>query len=413
MANLLIIRKNAEERLLTALDNLQRSFDEFRRRVVLESESGEPSAGSMQFYHNDVAKQLELVKWLVGEVDYARVDQIKRLRVPQNLCVADDEKCDREQSLGVEVLDCIDAVPVVFGEDMRFLGVNPGGHLVFVRRFGEGDEPTFVYAVPSEENHGDFAEEAVKLLSVGFSAADFKKIKNALWNIHSKWDMRTLATWVVDASLFARGCSRNLDDWMFVLDMAYLNSLGLYINNCFAWKNDFREVYADGFNEDGRVYPVCSETDDDTLPVEKKVKKQRERFLGNGFYKSVSPYFEEKGKYLGENMMKEHVFVRRFAKDELPVFELVTATELEQPKDREGVHRFMKPPFSGLELKRRMVGARELLCESTSDFNTWLCIADCDYLNSLGDYINRRLDTLDECLHTRKKRKKSRGCQFK
>lgn len=148
-------------------------------------------------------------------------------------------------------------------------------------------------------------------------------------------------------------------------------------------------------------------------PVEKKkeeIKNQRERFLGNGFYESVSPYFEEKGKYLGENMVNEHVFVRRFAKDELPVFELVTATELEQPKDKEGVHRFMMPPSSGLGLKRRMVGARDLLCESTSDFNTWLCIADCDYLNSLGDYINRRLDALDGCLHTRKKRKKSRGC---
>lgn len=160
---------------------------------------------------------------------------------------------------------------------------------------------------------------------------------------------------------------------------------------------------------------MCLNTDDDALSVEKKKgddKNQRERFLGNGFYESVSPYFEEKGKYLGENVMKEHVFVRRFAKDELPVFELVTATELEQPKDREGVHRFMMPPSSGLELKRRMVGARELLSESTSDFNTWLCIADCDYLNSLGDYINRRLDALDECPHTRKKRKRSRGCQL-
>lgn len=400
MANLLIITRNAEERLLTAIDNLQGSIDEFRRRVVLESESGEPSAGSMQFYHNDVAKQLELVKWLVGEVDYARVDKIKRLRVPKNLCVADDEKREREQSLGVEVLDCMDVVPVVFGEDMRFLGVNPAGQLVFVRRFSEGEEPTFVYAVPSDENHGDFVEDAVKLLSVGFSAADFKKIKNALWNIHSKWDMRTLTTWVVDASLFVRGCSRNLDDWMFVLDMAYLNSLGFYINNRFAWKNDFYKGYADG--------RVCSETDVESLPVEKKkrdAKKQRERFLGNGFYEGVSPYFEEKGKYLGENMMNEHVFVRRFAKNELPVFELVTATELEQPKDKEGVHRFMKPLSSGLELKRRVVGARDLLCETTSDFSTWLCIADCDYLNSLGEYINRRLDMLDECPHTRKKRK--------
>lgn len=84
---------------------------------------------------------------------------------------------------------------------------------------------------------------------------------------------------------------------------------------------------------------MCLNTDDDALSVEKKKgddKNQRERFLGNGFYESVSPYFEEKGKYLGENEMKEHVFVRRFAKDELPVFELVTATELEQPKDREG-----------------------------------------------------------------------------